>query len=179
MKNQSWLLSVFLSSVFCLLLTSDVLAEKPNDDPISLDVARDRVKLLHKVYKSTLDVMHHRYFHGQDRKTVPARAMEDVFSDMERTYDVQARWISVNLKPMNIDHEPRTDFEKKAVAEIKSGKREVESSEDGYYRRAVAIPLSGGCVGCHSGLFRQSTVKPFAGLVVSIPFEGKGESAKK
>lgn len=191
MKSQSSLLSAGVIGLACLLLVQSVLSDEPTPDlrpdhqkaagpkqtttpqgesvpRVSLAVARDRAKLLHEVYASTLDVMHRRYFHG-DRAVVPARAMEDVFSDIERQYHVEADWIAVTLKAMSIDHEPETAFEKKAAREIKSGKTEVESIEAGYYRRAVAIPLTGGCIGCHGGLFRQSTRKPFAGLVISIP----------
>jgi hypothetical protein len=196
-KSQSWLLSAGVISLASLLLVRSALSDEPTADlrpanrkaggpkqtttpqresipRVSLEVARDRAKLLHEVYASTLDVMHRRYFHG-DRAIVPARAMEDVFSDMKRQYHVEADWIAVTLKAMSIDHEPETAFEKKAAEEIKSGKIEVESIDAGYYRRAVAIPLTGGCISCHGGLFRQSTRKPFAGLVISIPVTGSDD----
>lgn len=151
---------------------------------VSLEVARDRAQLLQQVYASTLDVMHHRYFH-QDRATVPARAMEDIFDDMRRKSIAEARWIAVSLKPMSLNHEAESDFEKHAVKEIKSGKKEVETIDDGYYRRAVSIPLTGGCITCHDGFFRQSSPSAmYAGLVISIPVtEGSAlpsdESTKK
>lgn len=136
---------------------------------VSLEVARDRAQLLHDVYASTLDVMHHRYFHT-DRAIVPARAMEDIFDDMKAQSHSEAHWIAVSLKAMSIHHEPKTEFDKRAVAEIKSGQRDVEVVEEGYYRRAVAIPLTGGCISCHEGLFPKQSASPkFAGLVISIP----------
>ena len=156
---------------------------KPTADPahpqqqgagVPLEVARDRAKLLSDVYMSTLDVIHHKYFH-RERAIVPARAMEDVFADMKRQSKIDARWIAVSLKPMSINHEPKTEFEKRAVREIKSGKREFELVDAGYYRRATAIPLTGGCASCHEGLFSQSTKKLFAGLVISVPIESRSE----
>ncbi len=139
--------------------------------PVPLEVARDRVGLLQEVYKSTMEVMHHRYFHGE-RAVVPARAMEDVFSDMKERSAIEARWIAVSLKAMSVNHEPKTDFEKFAVQQIKSGKREVERVEKGYYRKAVAIPLTGGCLSCHDGFFRSTSPSTkFAGLVISMPIE--------
>src|SRR5690606_34234698 len=59
---------------------------------VSLDVARDRARLMHEMYSATLDTMHHRYFHGE-RAMVPARALKDVFKEMERQNSTQARWI--------------------------------------------------------------------------------------
>lgn len=147
------------------------VSEKPDKDipRVSVEVARDRAKLLHEVYLSTLDVIHHRYFHAE-KTVIPARAMEDIFKDMQRARHIQARWIAVNLKPMGVDHEPKSDFEKHSVLKIKSGKRTVEAVDGGYYRRTVAIPLTGKCVACHDA-FRESESpsSKFAGLVISVP----------
>lgn len=141
--------------------------EKLNRVPIT--VARDRAKLMHSIYSTTLGVMHDRYFHA-DRSIVPARAMEDVFAGIEQETGSKANWISVNLKAMSINHEPSTDFEKRAAKEIATGESEVETVEDGYYRRATAIPMTGGCISCHAGFFSQpAKSRKFAALVVSIP----------
>jgi hypothetical protein len=148
------------------------------DLAVDAAVARDRAKQMYDIYSTTLDVIHHRYFHG-DRTTIPARAMEDVFSEMKRRSKVEARWISVNTKAMSIDHDPKTDFEKRAAKEIAEGKTEIETIEDGYYRRAGGISLHSGCLSCHEGLFQSSSKKPrFAGLVISVPIEVGPEKAK-
>lgn len=140
---------------------------------VAVDVARDRAKLMHDIYTATLDVMHHRYFHA-DRAVVPARAMEDVFAQIQRKSKTEARWISVNLKPMSLDHEPETKFEKEAARTLAKGKPEIEIVEDGFYRRATPVPLTGGCISCHGGFFRNPSKTPkYAGLVISVPVHGK------
>ena len=136
---------------------------------VPVAVARDRAKLMHEIYAATLDVMHDRYFHA-DRAVVPARAMEDVFLQLDEQTGSKANWISVNLKAMSINHEPKTDFEKRAAREIVIGETEIEEIKDGVYRRAGAIPMAGGCISCHGGFFKEPTkAKKFAGLVISIP----------
>jgi len=136
---------------------------------VSVPVARDRAKLMQGIYLATLHAMHDRYFHA-DRAVVPARAMEDVFSEVERQTGSKANWISVNLRAMSINHEPTTDFEKKAAKEIAAGVTDLEVIEDGFYRRAGAIPMSGGCVSCHGGFANKpSKAEKFTGLVISIP----------
>lgn len=146
---------------------SDALKHETLRVPIA--VARDRAKLMHDIYTTTLDVMHDRYFHA-DRAIVPARAMEDVFSTMADQTGSKANWISVNLRAMSINHEPQTDFEKHAAREIVAGEKEIEVIEDGFYRRAGAVPMTGGCLSCHAGSFNQpSKVPKFTGLVISIP----------
>ncbi|MDP1798983.1 MAG: DUF3365 domain-containing protein [Planctomycetaceae bacterium] len=135
----------------------------------SLEEARNRAELMHDIYLATLDSMHRRYFHGE-RAIVPARVMEDIFSRIEKQHQLQARWISASLSPMSINHEPKTPFEKQAAQKIAKGDEVVETIEDGYYRRAGSVALSGGCVSCHAGLFATTSTTPkFAGLILSIP----------
>jgi cytochrome c553 len=142
--------------------------------PVSVEEARERGKLLHRVYSSTLDVMHHRYFRT-DRATLPARALEDVFKDIEAETNIKARWIAVNTTAMSIHHEPETEFEKKATRQLAAGETEFEQVEDGVYQRAGVIPLKGGCVGCHAGPQSAANAKipRFAGLVIRIPVKTK------
>ena len=136
---------------------------------VSVNVARDRGKLMHDVYTSTLNMLHHRYFRA-DKAIIPAQAMEDVFDDIRQSSEIEARWISVNLPAMGVDHEPETDFEKQAAKQIAGGEESVEIVADGYYRRVGAISLDGGCISCHGGFFRtQSTTAKYAALVISIP----------
>lgn len=142
---------------------------KPDDTRVPVAVAKDRAKLMHDIYSATLDTMHHRYFR-REGAVLPARALEDVFAEIDRQSKMKSRWIAVNTPAMSINHEPETAFEKKAAAEIAEGKTEFESVEKGYYLRAGAIPLGTGCVGCHTKLSATTDKTPrFAGLVISIP----------
>jgi hypothetical protein len=137
---------------------------------VTLTVARDRAVQLHATIESTLHAMHRHYF-PKERATVPARALEEVFADIARESRVDLRWISVNIRPMSIDHEPETDFEKRAARQLASGKEtSIESVEAGTYRRAGSIALGGGCLSCHTTSFTPPSAAPkFAGLVISIP----------
>jgi len=138
---------------------------------VSVEVARDRATLMHDIYESTLHSMHRHYFR-RERAILPARAMEDIFSEMEGNSKADARWISVNTKAMSINHEPESEFEKLAAKEIDAGKEHVELVENGYYHRATAIPLGAGCISCHNGLLAPPPNSPrFAGLVISIPIQ--------
>lgn len=151
--------------------TAEQTAATNVENRVSVEVARDRARLMHDIYAATLGVMHDRYFHG-DRAIVPARAMEDVFEEIQRQSNVRARWIAVNLKPMSVTHEAETEFEKRAKKEIAEGKAAVDVVEGGFYRRAGAIPLTSNCISCHAGFFRTPPKKPkFAALVISVPIQ--------
>ena len=141
--------------------------------PVPAAVARDRAKLMHDVYAATLHVMHEHYF-NDERAIVPARALEDAFAEIADRTKIKARWISVNTKPMSIGHEPKSDFEKKAAEAIAGGKSDFELVEKNYYQRAAAIPLTDGCVNCHTGFFAGPPKSPrFAALVIGMAIDGK------
>lgn len=145
------------------------VAPVKDSDRMSVAAARERAKLMHDIYDTTLDVMH-RHFFRREQSVLPARAMEDIFADMARQSSIQTRWISVNTKAMSINHEPETDFEKQAAKAIAAGKEDFELVEDGYYQRVGRISLGGGCVSCHTNQFSSpSTSAKFAGLVIRIP----------
>lgn len=151
-------------------------AETPDElpTPVDLETARDRAKLMHRIYLSTLEVMHDRYFHA-NRAVLPARALEDVFDALEEETQIKTRWISVNTSAMSVSHEPRDAFETRAAKEIAGGRAAYESIEEEEYRRAVAVPLGDGCISCHVGFSKDAPTSPrFAGLVVRIPLRSKG-----
>lgn len=148
-------------------------AEFKNGSRLTVAEAREKAKLTHKIYDATLHAMHQHYFINE-RAAVPARVMENMFSDVEREENMKARWISVNAKAMSVDHEPDTDFEKEAAKEIASGKRDYERVENGVYQRAGVISLMDhGCLSCHVGFFKKNTNDRFAGLIISIPVKDK------
>jgi hypothetical protein len=144
-------------------------ADEEPTGAVPLAVAKDRAKLMHDIYSATLDVMHERYFHA-NRAVLPARALEDVFAEIRHQSQAEAKWLAVSLKAMNINNEPKSDFEKRAAKEIASGKSVWEEADGTHYRRVGAIPLGNGCVNCHAGFGREHTQTPkFAGLVISLP----------
>lgn len=141
-----------------------------NADSPRVALARERAKLMYEMSAATLEVMHQHYFHV-NKAVLPARAMEDVFAEVNQQTKIKARWIAVNTKAMSVHHEPKTDFEKKAASEIASGKTSYEAIEGDQLLRAGVIPLTAGCVNCHSGGFTGTQPKSprFAALVVTVP----------
>ena len=193
MRYQAFLVMVVLSGL--ISLTGVVLTVSAETDEeraaakakeaqakidaarVPLEQARDRAVMMQDIYAATLDVIRHRYFHG-DRTIIPARAMEDIFSEMKRQSQAEARWISVNLKAMSIDHEPESEFEKEAARVLSTGKKSFEKVDGGYYRRAAPIPLNAGCISCHGGFARDVSRTPkFAGLVISLPIHADAPPA--
>lgn len=154
------------------VLTVPVLvlaADPPGDDRVPLAAARDRAGLMHEVFADTLEVVHRHYFR-RDGAVLPSRALEDVFTRLDRRSGVKAKWIAVNTSAVSVNHEPETAFEKAAAAALADGKAEFSRVEQGYYLRAGVIPLGAGCVGCHTRNAPVTDKKPrVAGLVIAVP----------
>lgn len=136
--------------------------------PTTVAQARARARILHETIHGALQVMHRDLFREDEKLTIPSQSLEDVFKELHRSHDVEARWLAVNTEAMNVDHRAQTDFEKDAVKALATGETEFESTDDRIYRYAGAIRLSSQCLKCHLPN-RTSTEDRAAGLVISIP----------
>jgi hypothetical protein len=73
---------------------------------------------------------------------------------------------------MSIDHNPESEFEKRAAKVLATGEEEFEQIEGDMYRRAGAITLFASCLRCHeSALTQLRTKRRVAGLVINIPIK--------
>lgn len=139
---------------------------------LSVNAAREQARLLHDALHSTLLIVHRKYYREDEKLPIPSSVLDDVFEEMQRTRNIKFRWISVNAEAMNIDHEPKTAFEKQAAEALSSGKKEFEQVEKGIYRHVGTIKLPSQCLKCHMPN-RRSTATRFAGLIISLPVRQK------
>lgn len=178
------------SATACLVLATLVLtvmpsngSENPNDKvrkveklvvnhPADVTEARDRARLLHETIHGTLLVVHRDFYREDEGLPIPSRSMKYVFNKLERQWDVKIEWLAVNAQAMDVDHEPRDQFEKKAVVALSKGKLEFEGVEKGRYRHVGTIRLSSECLKCHLPN-RRSNEDRAAGLVISMPLKTK------
>ncbi|EMB16618.1 signal peptide protein [Rhodopirellula europaea 6C] len=143
--------------------------ESSRDHPkTTLVEARTRAAILHETLHGTLQVMHRDFFREDEGLSIPSRSLEDVFAELEKSHGIQLRWIAVDLKAMNVDNEPETGFEERAVKSLKTGKPSFDETEKDVYRFAGRIRLSATCLSCHASR-RSSNDDRAAALVISIP----------
>ena len=184
MRSKSWTIlgavaTVSVSAAALIADSSEAAPASSDGDssaagaPLTIEEARGRARLLHVTYEATLHTIHRRYFDEDERHPTPARSLEEVFKEVDAATGTSTRWIAVNTPAMNVDHEPRDDFEKQAVATLASGELEFERVENGFYRRAGSVELVASCLKCYvSGLTKQIKTKRTAGFVVSLPVGG-------
>ena len=150
-------------------------AQKTKQKPISVNEARGQARVLHDVLHSTLLIIHRKYYREDEKLPIPSSVLDDVFEEMQRDRNIKFRWISVNAEAMNIDHEPKTEFEKRAADVLSSGKKEFEQVENGIYHHVGTICLPSQCLKCHMPN-RRSTDTRFAGLIISLPVSEKQQT---
>lgn len=130
--------------------------------------ARGRAELLHETFHAVLQVVHHQYYREDEGLAIPAATLKKVFHELANRKQVEARWLAVNAAPMNLDHLPQNDFERKAVAALAAGNDAYESVEHDMYRRVAVITLTSECLKCHAPN-RTSKKGRVAGLLISMP----------
>ena len=126
---------------------------KKGPDPASLARARDTVKMLDDLYKTAVVSITNHYTEGQ-ASTPAAVVAQDVFEAMGKKGWHKARLIDATGKPKNKANIAKTDFEKKAVEEMKAGKPYYEevAQVDGkdVLRAATVVPVvMKQCAVCH------------------------------
>lgn len=146
-----------------------IRADGAGGDPTVAE-ARAQARLLQSTYDASLRAIHRKYFDADEKEAIPARVLEDVFLEVDAGTGRTSRWISVNTPAMNVEHEPRDEFEKQAAEALSSGVGEFEEVRNGVYRRAGEVHLVASCLKCHlSSLTRQVQKDRVAALVISMP----------
>lgn len=139
---------------------------------ISVTEARHRARILHDAFGGALQVMHRDFFREDQRLKLPSKSLEDVFAEMLETHQIVLRWLAVNANAMNVDHQPKTDFDKQAIKVLSGNNEEFEMVSNDTFRFAGAIPLSASCVRCHVRN-RTSNNEKKAALSISIPLKSR------
>jgi hypothetical protein len=139
--------------------------------------ARVRSQLLHETIHGSLQVMHRDFFREGDRLRIPSSSLEDVFRELQRSWNVRVTWMSVNAKAMNIDHRPEGEFQELAAKEISAGREMAEKVDGDTYRYAGAISLGNECLKCHLP-DRQNLDTRKAAVLISMPLKSAGIGSK-
>ncbi|MFO0921789.1 MAG: DUF3365 domain-containing protein [Pirellulales bacterium] len=143
-----------------------------DDSEVRTASARNEATTLHEMVHSSLHLMHHRFYKEDEGLPLPAVVLKEAFAEVEKERQVQLRWLAIEGDAMNVDHKPRTDFERKAAQAIRDRKGFFEQVEEGVYRRAAAIEMTNHCLKCHVP-DRKSLETRLAGLVISIPLKDR------
>jgi hypothetical protein len=175
MKTRRDVMILIGCAILCFLLyglaggTPDLnAADHENKSLPTVAAAREQAKLLHTMVHQTLQVVHHELFREDEGLRLPAAVLKDVFGELEKEHSVTLKWLAVQGRAMNTDHEPKNEFEQKAAKQLAAGEEFVEQTDGGLYRRAGAITLINVCLKCHVP-DRKSLENRVSGLMITIP----------
>jgi len=124
--------------------------------------------ILHETIHGTLQVVHRDFFLEDESRVIPSASMEDVFHELEESYDIRLKWLVVETDVINVDHKPEDTFEKAAVKALSDRKPYLDEVEKDTYRFAGPIRLASQCLKCHVRN-RKDTRDRTAGLVITMP----------
>ncbi len=148
---------IVCSVVVGLLCLGLVRAEdrKKEADPAAVERTREQVKMLDDLYKNAVVAITTTYVEKQ-ADTPAAAVAKQVFEAMHKKGWHNARLVDASGKPKNKENVAKTDFEKKAVEEIKGGKAYVEEigEKEGkpVLRVGTLVPaVLKQCTVCHGG----------------------------
>lgn len=167
---KQWYVGVCSTVVASVLSTACIsFQDASNDRTYS---AKNEATTLHEMVHSSLHLMHHRFYKEDEGLPLPAVVLKEAFAEVEKERQVQLRWLAIEGDAMNVDHKPRTEFERNAAQAIRDRKGFYEQVEEGVYRRAAAIEMTNHCLKCHVP-DRKSLETRLAGLVITVPLKDR------
>ncbi|MFK8111628.1 MAG: DUF3365 domain-containing protein [Rubripirellula sp.] len=172
-KLLTTIAACFLTLVFP---SGSSLGDENTSDRETVNIAKTphealaRARLLHEMIRGALQVMHRDFFDEDNAHAIPSASLEDVFHALLEGHHVEVRWLNVQTDVLNVDHNPRDDFERKAAKEIAKGKQEFAMAGAKQYRFAGRIRLASQCLKCHVKN-RNTTQDRAAGLLITMPLK--------
>jgi hypothetical protein len=132
--------------------------------------AQGRAVILHDLANELLRAVHQAYYREDEGLPIPAMLLREVFEESGKRSGVQFRWLAVDADAMNVDHKPKSEFEKAAVQALIAGDAAHEETREGIYRRVGVVPLTSECLKCHLPNLRSTAARK-AALMISMPVE--------
>ncbi len=173
-RQFAWaLVPVVLVGMVVAQLKSADKASQP--DPAAVERARQQVRMLDDLYKTTLVLITEHYVHKED-DVAAASAAKLLFATMKEKGWHEVRLIDATGEPYEEKNAPADDFEKSAVAQLKTGQAFVDAviEKDGksYLRAATPVPVvMEKCIMCHAHFKNVEKGQPVGALSYILPIE--------
>jgi hypothetical protein len=170
--HRRWLGGVLGAAVVVTAVANGRTAEKVRPDPAAVERARETVQMIDDLYKGAVVHITATYVRAQE-VTPAARVAQKLFKHMEEKGWHRARLLDATGTPTNRANLAKTDFEKRAVAQIKAGKPYFDevAERDGkpVLRAATVVPVvMKQCIACHPALKEGEVI---GALVYEVPIK--------
>jgi len=180
-QSARWLTVLAIASVMAAVSGRHVAqgedAQSGKQRDLALEHGRETVKMLDDVYKTAIVLITDKYVHSED--DLPAgTAFIALFNAVKKKGWHEVRLLDATGEPIEANNSPRDDFEKAAIAAMKSGKDYYEKvvTTDGKrtLRAATSVPVvMKKCVMCHPHYEDAKQGEAIGALSYSIPLRDK------
>jgi hypothetical protein len=175
--TRNRLLATAVLGLLGAAIVSIAWADSKDDQKADLAIERTRktVRMLDDLYKTAVVLITEHYVN--DSNDLPAgSAAIALFDAMKKKGWHDVRLLDASGEPLEEKNTPRDDFEKQAVAQIKSGEtyvdQVVEKGGKRYLRAATPIPVVlKKCTMCHPNYEQAKPGQAIGALSYTLPIE--------
>jgi len=165
---------VALSAASVWFATGTRAGDKSADDA-ALARTRKQVMMLDDLYKTAIVLITEHYV-DESSDLAAGAAFQKLFDAMRKKGHHDVRLLDATGQPYDDDNSPRDDFEKSAIAALKSGKPMYEQvvMQDGRPHLKLATPIPvvmKKCTLCHAAYEKAATGQPIGALGYTIAIE--------
>lgn len=173
--TRGWMAAGLLAAAAVLLSLCGLAAQEKKPEDAAVARTRKQVQMLDDLYKSAIVLITENYVQ-EDSDLAAGAAFQKLFEAMRKKGHHDVRLLDATGEPYNPKNAPRDDFEKAAVAALKSGKPYYEqvTEQDGKrtLRAATPIPVvMKKCTMCHSQYAKAPAGQAIGALGYSITIE--------
>jgi hypothetical protein len=167
--------SIVVTSVLATFLSSEAYAQDRKAEDAAVARTRKQVQMLDDLYKTAIVLVTENYV-DEASDLAAGAAFQKLFEAMRKKGHHDVRLLDATGQPYNEKNLPRDDFEKAAVAALKSGKQTYEElvNKDGkrFLRVATPIPVvMKKCTLCHPAYEKAPAGQAIGALGYTIQVE--------
>ena len=178
MSPRAWLavsLCLAVGTLTLLTVSSGAASGEASERAAALKRTRKQVKMLDDLYKTAVVLITDKYVHTKDDFPAGSAAVQ-LFAAMKEKGWHEVRLLDATGRPRIGRNRPKDDFEKEAVAALKSGKSYFEKVVDvdgtAKLRAATPVPVvSKKCILCHSHYEDAPEGAPIGALSYTLTVE--------
>jgi len=173
--TRGWLVVGVIGAAAAALAIGGLSAQEEKPEDAAVARTRKQVLMLDDLYKSAIVLITENYVQ-EDSDLAAGAAFQKLFEAMRKKGHHDVRLLDATGEPYNPKNAPRDEFEKAAIAALKSGKpyyeQVTEQNGKRTLRAATPIPVvMKKCTLCHSAYAKAPAGQAIGALGYSITIE--------
>jgi hypothetical protein len=174
-RKLIWIATGVIGAAAGVWLAAGAVGQEKKPEDAAVVRTRKQVQMLDDLYKNAIVLITENYV-KEDSDLAAGAAFQKLFEAMRKKGHHDVRLLDATGQPYNEKNAPRDDFEKAAIAALKSGKPGYEQivEKDGRKLLRVATPIPvvmKKCTMCHPAYEKAPAGQAIGALGYTIPIE--------